>query len=196
MTQDEDQMRRTMEAIAKETINDPAYNCVGGGTPKNCQGSGISTDCRSRQSPTDYVFSNLQERIDARNQRVCCGKPDTCINTKPCLEREKSREAARVVDAIKSGSGASSILKEATSIVVGARNSTHGDKERSFQVIANLWNAYLEGRKVQGPITPFDVAQFMVLLKIGRSIQGTMVRDHAVDACGYSAIAGELAGVA
>lgn len=87
---------------------------------------------------------------------------------------------------------ASSILTEAANIVGGDRNSTHGDKERSFQVIANLWNAYLSGRKTQGDITPFDVAQFMVLLKVARSIQGKPVRDHFTDAAGYSAIAGEL----
>lgn len=91
-----------------------------------------------------------------------------------------------------SDSIAASILEEAAGIVVGSRSATHGDKERSFQVIANLWEAYITGRKIDGPITPFDVAQMMVLLKIARSIQGTMVRDHAVDACGYAAIAGEL----
>lgn len=88
---------------------------------------------------------------------------------------------------------AGGILTEAAAIVGGARNTTHGEKERSFQVIADLWNAYLNGRKRQGDITPFDVAQFMVLLKIGRSIQGIAVRDHFTDAAGYSAIAGELA---
>ncbi len=97
------------------------------------------------------------------------------------------------INAATHGSVAGSILSEAAGIVGGARNTTHGDKERSFQVIADLWNAYIDGRKTPGPITPFDVAQFMVLLKIGRSIQGQPVRDHFVDAAGYSGIAGELA---
>ncbi len=95
-----------------------------------------------------------------------------------------------------SGSYSASVLEEAAKIVVGARNTTHGDKERSFQVIADLWTAYLDGRKEGGSsrhVTAFDVAQMMVLLKIARSIQGSMVRDHAVDACGYAAIAGEIA---
>lgn len=98
----------------------------------------------------------------------------------------------KFVESMPSVSVATSILTEAANIVGGDRNSTHGDKERSFQVIANLWNAYLSGRKTQGDITPFDVAQFMVLLKVARSIQGKPVRDHFVDAAGYSAIAGEL----
>lgn len=87
---------------------------------------------------------------------------------------------------------AGDILKEAHDIVEGARNATHGEKERSFQVIANFWNTYLDGRKEQGPITAFDTAQLMVLLKIARSIQGARHKDHALDAAGYSAIAGEL----
>ena len=91
-----------------------------------------------------------------------------------------------------SGTVAHSILTEAAGIVQGARNATHGDKERSFGVIAGLWNAYLDGRKAPGPITGQDVAACMVLLKLARSVQGTAARDHFVDAAGYAAIAGEL----
>src|SRR5262245_15919043 len=82
---------------------------------------------------------------------------------------------------------ASDMLLEAAGIVVGARNVTHGEKERSFTVIANLWNAYLDGRKTGGSITALDVAQMLVLLKIARTIQGEPVRDHYLDQCGYSA---------
>jgi len=91
-----------------------------------------------------------------------------------------------------SGGVSSSILREAASIVDGARNDTHGDKERSFDAIAGMWNAYLAARKSQGPITPMDVAWMMTTLKMVRSVQGTPVRDHYVDAAGYAAIAGEI----
>lgn len=88
---------------------------------------------------------------------------------------------------------AHSILTEAAGIVVGDRHTTHGQKERSFQVIADFWNAYIQGRREPNdPLTPRDVSQLMVLLKIARSIQGQAVRDHFVDQCGYAAIAGEL----
>ena len=94
-----------------------------------------------------------------------------------------------------SGSVAHSILTEAAGIVQGARNATHGDKERSFAAIADLWNAYLDNRAggQEAPISPRDVASLMVLLKLARSIQGEAVRDHFLDAAGYAAIAGELA---
>lgn len=88
---------------------------------------------------------------------------------------------------------AGDLLREAATIVDGDRNATHGDKERSFSVIAEFWQTYLDGRKVPGPLNGRDVAQMMVLLKIARSIQGTPVKDHFTDECGYAAIAGECA---
>lgn len=95
-----------------------------------------------------------------------------------------------------SGSVASSMLTEAAGIVAGARNVTHGDKERSFTAIAAIWDAYL--RKVRkdpaAPIRAQDVAAMMVLMKLSRSEQGRFVRDHAVDAAGYAAIWGEIQG--
>lgn len=95
-----------------------------------------------------------------------------------------------------SGHMAASIAQEAARIVAGDRNAQHGDKERSFVAIAGLWNAYLAARKVgpEAPVTPVDVTNMMVLLKLARSVQGDSAhRDHYVDAVGYAAISGELA---
>lgn len=94
-----------------------------------------------------------------------------------------------------SGKNAGDMLREAADIVQGARNTTHGDKERSFQAIASLWNAYLKQRPAgpEGVITAHDVAWMMVLMKMARSHHGTANRDHFVDAAGYAAIAGEIA---
>lgn len=85
--------------------------------------------------------------------------------------------------------GASSILNEAAKIVDGARQQTHGKKERSFQMASDLWSAYL-GTKVSA----HDVAECMSLLKKARGKCGEPIRDHYVDDSGYTAIAGELAG--
>jgi hypothetical protein len=80
------------------------------------------------------------------------------------------------------------------SATVGTRNDTHGDKVTSFQLIADFWNLYLDGRRDQAgePITALNVAQMMELLKIVRSIQGLPVEDHFLDSAGYAAIAGEI----
>ena len=82
---------------------------------------------------------------------------------------------------------AGDILREAADIVDGARNQTHGSKERSFVMIAAIWSAYLEH-----PVSPADVAWMMAQMKSARSKCGTPLKDHALDAAGYAAIAGEL----
>jgi hypothetical protein len=89
---------------------------------------------------------------------------------------------------------AGAILREAASIVDGARNVTHGDKERSFLAIASLWEAYLRQRPrgMSAGITAADVCAMMVLLKFARSHHGQHIADHGLDATGYAAIWGEL----
>ena len=85
------------------------------------------------------------------------------------------------------------ILNEAAGIVAGARNDTHGDKERSFEAIAAMWTAYLDARRdPHGPVRSHDVANMMVLMKQQRAEWGSATRDHFVDQAGYAAIAGEL----
>lgn len=89
---------------------------------------------------------------------------------------------------------ASEILTKVAEIVGGARNATHGEKERSFVCIGELWTVYLRNRPdANAPVSARDVSQMMVLLKIARSIQGEPVQDHFWDEAGYAAIAGELA---
>ncbi|CAN5950071.1 unnamed protein product [Sphagnum jensenii] len=87
---------------------------------------------------------------------------------------------------------AAGIIRTAADIVEGVRNQQHGEKERSFTLIAQFWTSYLEGRKTNGPVTPTDVAQMMVLFKMARSIQGEAILDHFIDQAGYAGIAGEL----
>ena len=79
------------------------------------------------------------------------------------------------------------ILKKAEKLVNGSREKTHGNKLENHKNIALLWSAYLEI-----DITPKDVAILMVLLKLARTKVGEHNEDDYVDACGYSAIAGEL----
>lgn len=86
---------------------------------------------------------------------------------------------------------AASILTEAATIVDGARQQTHGDRERSFGTAAQLWSAY-----TGHPLSPHDVAVMMALLKVARAKCGDVTaRDHHVDGSAYLALAGELAGV-
>ena len=80
------------------------------------------------------------------------------------------------------------ILETSLNLVSGNRNDTHGDKLRNHQNIADLWSAYLSIE-----ISPMQVATLMVLLKVARTKEGSHNIDDYVDACGYAAIAGDIA---
>ena len=80
------------------------------------------------------------------------------------------------------------ILETSLNLVSGNRNDTHGDKLKNHQNIADLWSAYLGIE-----ITPMQVATLMVLLKVARTKEGSHNIDDYIDACGYAAIAGDLA---
>ena len=81
------------------------------------------------------------------------------------------------------------ILDKAAECVCGQREQDYGSPESNFQLIADLWNAYL----TDGPlITPTDVAMMMALLKIARIKNGGGTGDSFVDLAGYAACGGEL----
>ena len=81
------------------------------------------------------------------------------------------------------------ILDEAKKCVCEDRESQYGSPEDSFSIIAGFWSVYLEYA-----ISPVDVAIMMSLLKIARIATGRFKADSYIDACGYIACAGEIAG--
>ena len=79
-----------------------------------------------------------------------------------------------------------SITDEAKTIVAGDRASDYGDANESFTRIAKLWSAY-----TGTIITPWDVAQMMILLKVSRA-KTSRKRDTLVDIVGYAECASKL----
>jgi hypothetical protein len=84
------------------------------------------------------------------------------------------------------------ILSEAARLVDGDRARVHGDRYANFNAIAALWTAYL-GPRCKVPLTADEAAIMLALVKVARSQAGAWNPDDYVDACGYIAIAGELA---
>ena len=80
------------------------------------------------------------------------------------------------------------ILDEAVRIVTGERENQYGHPEYSFSLIAEFWSSYLGGV----PITDWDVANMMALLKIARIKGGEAKKDNWVDLAGYAACGGEV----
>lgn len=85
------------------------------------------------------------------------------------------------------------ILETAKKCVCGGREQDYGSPERSFDVIARLWNAYLEDRMTI-MLDAKDVALMMALFKIARIMTGHGKADNWVDGCGYLACGGEIEG--
>ena len=83
-------------------------------------------------------------------------------------------------------SSTESITNEAKTIVAGDRASDYGDANESFARIAKLWSAY-----TGTTISPWDVAQMMILLKVSRA-KTSRKRDTLVDIVGYAECASKL----
>ena len=87
------------------------------------------------------------------------------------------------------------ILDGAKQAVTKDRAVTHGDAESNFAMIAGHWNWWLRD-KLTAPIDAYDVAQMMVGFKQARGKSNPSNPENSLDACGYSALAGEIGGKA
>lgn len=82
------------------------------------------------------------------------------------------------------------ILEEAQTIIYGDREQTYGHPSKNLEVIAEMWNAYINGRITieDYVLDAKDVAVMMILLKAARLANNRNHRDSAVDICGYAAL--------
>jgi len=74
------------------------------------------------------------------------------------------------------------------------RLKDHGNTERSFQMIADLWSVYINHSFTSRgdlKLRPYDVAQMMSMVKKARSVYG-FTEDNFVDDAGYAALAAML----
>ena len=87
----------------------------------------------------------------------------------------------------------SDILDAAKKCVCGQREQDYGTPESNFQLIADLWNVYInKGRDTIPKISATDVAMMMSLMKIARIKNGGGTGDSFVDLAGYAACGGEI----
>lgn len=90
------------------------------------------------------------------------------------------------------------ILDAAAACVCGDRDQQYGGPETSFRMIAELWEPYIRQKCVSDgadvAINAEDVAAMMVLFKMARVATGSYKADSWIDAAGYAACGGELAG--
>lgn len=76
------------------------------------------------------------------------------------------------------------ILNEAHALVTGDRQEAYGDCSTLHKRIANLFNAYMDGKD---EVSTYDAAMFMILVKIGRARHLPSPDTHR-DIAGYASI--------
>lgn len=88
------------------------------------------------------------------------------------------------------------ILETAIVYTTKDRNTTHGEPEDNFRIIAVYWETYLRsiGKLAEDMvITSVDVAAMMVLMKTSRLATSPNKADHWIDIAGYAACGGQCA---
>lgn len=83
------------------------------------------------------------------------------------------------------------VLDAAKEIVCNDRETQYGSPEDNFEIIADLWTAYLHPKNLE-LLNATDVAIMMALFKIGRMMSGKPKEDNWIDAIGYLACGAEL----
>lgn len=84
-------------------------------------------------------------------------------------------------------------LEAAAKCACGDREQDYGSPEKSFDVIAELWVAYLRGCGVNIDfLEGYDVAAMLALLKIARIASGHAKEDNWIDLAGYAACGCEI----
>ena len=78
------------------------------------------------------------------------------------------------------------LLKEATKLIGGDRQTDYGDKLKNHQNIAGFWSIFLKKK-----ITAHDVAICMALVKVAR-LMNQHKKDSYIDMAAYACIAGEI----
>ena len=104
---------------------------------------------------------------------------------KKMCEKQKCSDAPRYY-------GRKDVLSDAETCVCGHREQDYGSPENNFQIIADLWNAYLGSERLRIQISAHDVAMLMALLKVARIRNNGGTYDSYVDLAGYAACAGEI----
>lgn len=122
-------------------------------------------------------------------------QPDWVITGTLLTEEQKERWARHVsADTTKPDHKAlSDLASEAVAIVTGSRRDQYGGPERTFDVIASFWTAYLRAKGHDITITAADVSPMMRLMKESRLITNPTHRDSIVDIIGYALTGFEVA---
>lgn len=142
------------------------------------------------------VWDNLVAKYPRLNENTLSGIMGILGNA----YRQEEERKERALRNAASPSGAE-VLTQVASIINGDRAQQHGDKVENHQNIANLWNGFLCIKfrqlgftsSIIDLLSPHDITQLMILLKVARTQSGAYNIDDMRDAAGYAGVAIDIA---
>jgi hypothetical protein len=82
-----------------------------------------------------------------------------------------------------------SLLQKAHEVIYGDRENTYGNPSKNLQQIAAYWSIHLSGTTGENIVlTPDDVCEMMILLKVARLGNDPTHFDSMLDIAGYAAL--------
>lgn len=82
-----------------------------------------------------------------------------------------------------------SLLQQAHEIIYGDREQTYGDPTKNLRNIAAYWSIHLSATTGENIVlTPEDVCEMMILLKVARLANTPNHRDSLLDIAGYAGL--------
>ena len=147
--------------------------------------------------------SAIQEELDKNGITVCTTRGDSMepllANRRDIVTIQKIEPGQRLkkydVPLYRRDGGENYVLHR----ILKVREQDYGSPERSFGVIGQFWETYLQEKclvrksgPVEAQVLPEDVAAMMCLFKIARIATGHGKADNWIDLAGYAACGGEL----
>ena len=81
------------------------------------------------------------------------------------------------------------LLQQAHEIIYGDREQTYGNPSKNLKQIAAYWSIHLSGTTGENIVlTPEDVCEMMILLKVARLGNTPQHTDSLLDIAGYAAL--------
>lgn len=82
-----------------------------------------------------------------------------------------------------------SLLQQAHEVIYGDREQTYGDPAKNLRTIAAYWSVHLSSTTGENIVlTPEDVCEMMILLKVARLANTPNHKDSLLDIAGYAGL--------
>lgn len=145
--------------------------------------------CEVLMAVSNEVVVKYKVKVFAPNLSFECECPSECLTfTKPKEDTNVNAETETEIEATKS-STRKECLEDAVKCICSDRNNQYGEPEDNFKIIADYWTTYLNGDEL---LTAQDVANMMILFKLGRLTVTNGTYDTYVDIAGYAGCGAEI----